>query len=118
MKAHLLKYSTIEARQAKRHSAMQARKLASPFDWAELASIRSACRIATMSPPKQMDPNDVVMVRRKLLLMADPQHPDSDGSYHHVPTVPATITWMEYCTNANATRKTRCRSCCKTCARR
>jgi hypothetical protein len=77
---------------------MQARKLASPFDWAELASIRSACRIATMSPPKQMDPNEVVMVRRKLLLMADPQHPDSDGSYHHVPTVPATITWMEYCT--------------------
>jgi hypothetical protein len=31
------------------------------------------------------------------LLMADPQQPDSDGSYHHVPTVPATITWMEYC---------------------
>ena len=69
------------ARHAKRYSAMHARKLASPLDCAELANIRSACKTATMNDPKQMDPKDVVMVRKNELLMADPQHPDSDGSY-------------------------------------
>jgi hypothetical protein len=70
-----------------------------------LANIRSACKIATMRPPKQIDPKEVVTVRRKLLLMADPQQPDSDGSYHHVPTVPATITCIEYCAATSATRR-------------
>lgn len=77
--------------------AYQAKKLASPFCWAELASIFRAWMTATTKPPKQMEPKLVVIVLMKLELTADEQQPHSSGSYHHVATVPATMTWTEYC---------------------
>ena len=43
------------------HSATQARAPASPFWRAWFASCRSAWIRATISDPKQMDPNDVVV---------------------------------------------------------
>ena len=77
----LLKYSKIEARHPKIHSAIQAKICASPLSLAELASARKACSIATKKLPKQMEPKLVVTVRMKLELTADEQQPHSSGAY-------------------------------------
>jgi hypothetical protein len=77
----LLKYSKIEAKHARIHSAIQAKIWASPFCCAELASARSACTIATKKLPKQIEPKLVVTVRMKLELTADAQQPHSSGAY-------------------------------------
>jgi hypothetical protein len=76
-----LKYSKIEAKHARIHSAIQAKIWASPFCCAELASARSACTIATKKLPKQIEPKLVVTVRMKLELTADAQQPHSSGVY-------------------------------------
>jgi hypothetical protein len=56
-----------------------------------------------------MDPNEVVNVRKAELLMAELQHPHSLGECHQVPTVPATMTWIEYwktwCPKKKATKR-------------
>lgn len=54
--------------------------------------------MATISDPKQIEPKDVVTVRRKLLVTASEQQElPADGSYHQVPTTPATWTWIQLC---------------------
>lgn len=54
--------------------------------------------MATSSEPKQMDPKDVVMARKKELLTADEQQEAaSSGSIHQLPTIPATVTWTVFC---------------------
>jgi hypothetical protein len=80
----LLKYSKILARQARIHSAIQAKIAASPLLRASLASVRRAWTIATNKEPKQIDPKDVVTVRIKELHTALEQHPDSSGATHYI----------------------------------
>lgn len=103
--AHLLKYSMMEAKQLKMHSAMQAKIWASPFSRADWASALRACTMATRKLPKQMEPKLVVMVRIKLLFTAEAQQPHSSGAYHQVPTVPATTTWIEFYIHQIATQR-------------
>ena len=93
----LLKYSMIEAKQERMHSAMHSRMpLPSSFSRAARANMRRASRIATINDPKQIDPNEVVTVRTKALLTAwEQQWFASSGSNHQCPTVPATVTWTE-----------------------
>jgi hypothetical protein len=90
----LLKYSSIEAKQPSMHSAIQAKNAISPFSRADCARAFKAWRMATKRLPKQMEPNDVVIVRMKALKTLPSQHPTeaSSGSNHHEPTVPATQT--------------------------
>jgi hypothetical protein len=96
IKAHLLKYSMSDAKQAKKHSQMQTKHPPSSFACAALASMRKACKMATSNEPKQTDPNDVVVVRKKALLTAELQQQlASDGSNHQLPTIPATVTWID-----------------------
>jgi hypothetical protein len=53
--------------------------------------------IATMSDPKQTEPKLVVSVLTVEPTIADEQQLlASSGEYHHVPTVPATVTWTEF----------------------
>ena len=77
----LLKYSKIEAKIPRMHSAIQANICASPFSLADWATARRACNIATNKLPKQIEPKLVVTVRMKLELTADEQQPHSSGAY-------------------------------------
>ena len=94
----LLKYSKIDWRQPKIHCAIQAKMAASPFSRADCANAFNAWTIATRKLPKQIEPNDVVTVRKKLLWTLLSQQPtgESSGSNHHDPTVPAMQTWIEF----------------------
>jgi len=50
-------------------------------------------RIATMRLPKQMDPKEYEVARLNESMTALEQHDlASTGEYHHVPTVPLTVT--------------------------
>ena len=84
----------MDAKHDSMHSAIQSRiALPSSLLRAALASVRRASRMATMRLPKQIDPKLVVMVRTKELVTADAQQPHSDGSNHHVATVPENDNW-------------------------
>lgn len=64
----------------------------SSFSLAARANILKASKMATISDPKQREPNEVVTVRMNELLTADEQHEfASVGSNHQCPTVPATV---------------------------
>lgn len=81
----LLKYSKIDAKHPRIHSAIQAKIWASPFSRADCAMARRACNTATKKLPKQMDPKLVVTVRMKLELTAEEQQPHSSGAYPVMP---------------------------------
>jgi hypothetical protein len=81
MRRTLLKYSKMDAKHERIHSAIQAKIWASPFSFAALATCCRARKMATKKLPKQIEPKDVVMVRRKLELTADEQQPHSSGAY-------------------------------------
>lgn len=57
-----------------------------------------ASTIATISEPRQMEPNECVIERRNESLTPREQNDDASvGTNHQVPTAPATVTWTTFC---------------------
>jgi hypothetical protein len=83
------------------HSARHSRRLSS-LSRALLAMVFSASTTATRSEPRQMDPNEVVTARRcESRTPREQNAAPSAGTNHHVPTVPATVTWTTFLTTWN-----------------
>lgn len=89
MYAYLLKYSSVSSRHLNRQSTMHSKKAPhAPLSLSALALSTMALSvwiIATKRLPKQIEPNEVVVARTKLSLMATEQHdPASSGANHHL----------------------------------
>lgn len=89
MYANLLKYSSVSSRHLNRQSTMHSKKAPhAPLSLSALALSTMALSvwiIATKRLPKQIEPNEVVVARTKLSLMATEQHdPASSGANHHL----------------------------------
>lgn len=64
----------------------------------EFTAPLSACNMAMRRLPKQIEPNEEVIVRKRDPVTADEQTLfASSGSYHHVPSTPATVTCVAFC---------------------
>ena len=89
MYANLLKYSSVSSRHLNRQSTMHSKKAPhAPLSLSAHALSTMALSvwiIATKRLPKQIEPNEVVVARTKLSLMATEQHdPASSGANHHL----------------------------------
>ena len=89
MYANLLKYSSVSSKHLNRQSTMHSKKAPhAPLSLSALALSTMALSvwiIATKRLPKQIEPNEVVVARTKLSLMATEQHdPASSGANHHL----------------------------------
>ena len=100
---YLLKSSAIFSIQPRIQSRQHRRHASAPsLSRSCLRDSTSAFRVeimATKKLPKQTDPNDVVNVRKVDPRTAvEQQLFASSGENHHVPTIPATVTWTQFLT--------------------
>ena len=90
--AHLLKYSTNDSMIPRQQSARHTR-IPSSLSRALRTTSRAASNNATMRLPRQIEPKEYVVARKKESRVAGEQHePASAGANHQVPTTPAIVT--------------------------
>mmetsp|Transcript_20348 Transcript_20348/g.42667 ORF Transcript_20348/g.42667 Transcript_20348/m.42667 type:complete len:89 (-) Transcript_20348:420-686(-) len=77
---------------ARMQCAIQRRMPASRLLDVRRREFRMICKTATMRDPKQIEPREYVVDRKKESLTAEEQNDEaSDGENHQVPTTPATV---------------------------
>mmetsp|Transcript_18777 Transcript_18777/g.34830 ORF Transcript_18777/g.34830 Transcript_18777/m.34830 type:complete len:209 (-) Transcript_18777:1738-2364(-) len=87
-------HPTVHSWKQTRHSCRHMRTFASRFGRKFSATCRRTWTGPTSNEPRQMEPKDRTVHRRKLSVVAGEQNLVSEaGRYHHSPTTPATVDW-------------------------